>query len=219
MYLDTLDIKAQDEEFPTTNDSHGVATCNAGAVVTLNYRTQEYSENGGTADDDEDGTVILAHAIQVGGEYLTLPANGVRWENDPPGKRNQEEDLAPAKLVPTIEHVFTAFRLPELPMDFIVANIGKVNETQDSFFNAPAETLLFIGCSASRRVTAQGVEAWEIEYRFSQRIIWEGEEARGWNHFYRAQTGTWEKIKTIADTYVYESSESFMPLFFNTDGE
>lgn len=244
-YLLIQDVKvtAFDPENPTANDGNGVATADE-ARVEITYSTASYSEGGNGGPDNptgEDGQIIFSHAIQVGGEYYQLPANSLSWtqptnnEFEPPEDANQFENLQAAKLIPLIEHVITLYRVPELPIEIIVDKIGRVNLQYDQLFYAPPETLLFMGCNASRKVTTDGAEAWEIEYRFSQRVVWQryrlflpngdpvqdgdGDpvydiEAVGWQDFINPATGRWQTLYLKGGDKVYATTENFLALFY-----
>lgn len=209
-----------DEEFPDTNDANGVATCPSGAVVTLEYGTTD-SREGDEQDNptDADGTTIISQNVSISGEYLMLPAKGLKWELESfnGDEENQFEDLQVPKLIPTIEYVVTLHRVPELPLDIIVSKIGRVNLNHEHRFNAPPETLLYVGCNAKMNITTEGAEAWEIEHRFLQRVIWVANTEppyKGWNHFLHPGHGVWLKIQTKASGYVYNTVDNFDALFF-----
>lgn len=252
LILSNLDVTPFDEENPQTNDSYGVATCDSGATVTLSYETQSFTEGQPLGGDDEEGLglAIFSHALQIGGEYYSLPANAVSWTQaafdpfNPPSPdaeadTNQFDNLQAAKLIPIIEHVITLYRVPELPMEAIREKIGRVNLNYDNLFDAEAETLLFMGANATRKVTTEGADAWEIEYRFSQRLVWQGEQqfqangdpvkdgdgdpvftmyARGWNDFIDPATGLWRTLYLKNGDKIYATTEDFLALF-NPDAD
>ncbi len=230
LILNNLDVTPFDEEYPDTNDFNGVATCPSGAIATLSYETQTFKEGEPLGDgENEDGLAIFSHALQIGGEYLQLPASSLRWSKkaaDPDDEElNQFEDLQAGKLIPLIEHVVTLYRVPELPLETIISKIGRINIQYDELFQAPAETLLFLGCNASRKVTTDGAEAWELEYRFSQRVMWQyytdldGNDlgdplAVGWNHFMDPKLGFWRKLYIKNGDTIYATTDNFMALFY-----
>lgn len=231
LLLFNVDVAPFDDENPTTNDANGVATCNNGALVTLEYKTAEFTEgNNGDPNNGGDGEAIIAHALQIGGEYFQLPASSLKWEGETAGAEgttNQTEDLNAAKLIPTIEWVVTVYRMPALPIDVILDKIGRCNSEHDRNFEARPETLLFLGCNATRKVTTLGTEAWEVEYRFSQRVIswldrpdlYDPDVAypiayAGWNHFIDPRDGTWKKLMTKSNDYIYNTTENFDALFY-----
>lgn len=229
-----LTFTAFDTENPGDPDANGVATCPSGALVEVSYSTAEFNQNSSNNDneDDQEGQAIYSMAIQVGGEYFQLPAHSLKWEmpdlpDDDPQKANQTEDLNAAKLIPTVEFVLTFHRMPELPLEVILDKIGRVNSDYEKNFKAPAETLLFVGCNATRKVTTEGADAWEVEYRFSMRCVkWLDRPDfyfpditypiayAGWNHFIDPRDGKWRKLMTKSNDYIYNTTENFDALFY-----
>lgn len=232
LFIQDCDITPFDEEYPSTNDDFGVATCPSGAICTLSYSTTSFTpSNNQDNPTGADGEVILSKNLQIGGEYLTLPAKSLQWETGFGSglDANQFEDLQAAKLIPTVEFVYTIHRYPELPLDVIVNTIGRVNANYERRFNAQPETLLYVGCNAHMNVTTEGDEAWEIEHRFIMRVIWVQElvpgegitfVAKGWNHFLKPDSGNWFRLKVKGGDYIYNTADTFEPLFFpNIDDE
>ena len=68
---------------------------------------------------------------------------------------------------------------PELQVDKIQTCIGKVNSTR--FYNYPAEQVLFMGASAQRVITSEGVPGWAVTYRFRAKSV-------SFNKVYRGAT-------------------------------
>lgn len=240
LYIFNVDVQPFDEEFASTDDANGVATCPSGAICKLEYKTSDMAE-GGTSENPEgnpDAEVVYSASISIGGEYLQLPAHALKWEPLPgqavdAAENNQTEDLNAAKLIPAIEYVVTLHRVPELPLDAIINKIGRVNELYEENFRAEPETLLFLGCNANRNVTVTGADAWEIEMRFScRRVIWfreadpavpgdeGGYETATWNHFLDPKSGLWRRLKIKNGDSIYNTTENFDALFFpNADPE
>lgn len=220
-----------DQENPGDPDAAGVATCPSGARVEISYATSELQQSGSNNNepDFEEGPLIYTAAVQVGGDYFNLPAHSLKWQGDNPdnGDDNQTEDLNAAKLIPTMEYVITCHRMPEYPLEIIKDKIGRINSEYDKNFNAEPETLLFVGSSATRRVTSDGAEAWEVEYRFSHRVVtWLDRPDiydplvtyptlhAGWNHFIDPRDGKWKKLMTKSNDFIYNTTENFDALFF-----
>ena len=229
LYIFNVDITPFDDEFASTADANGVATCPSGAIAKLEYKTSDLEEGGSSdnPDGNPDAEVVYSASISIGGEYLQLPAHALKWDGDAEGVANQTEDLNAAKLIPAIEYVVTLHRVPELPLDAIINKIGRVNELYENNFRAEPETLLFLGCNANRNVTVTGAEAWEIEMRFScRRVIWfrevdpdipgdvSGYETATWNHFMDPKTGKWRRLKVKNGDSIYNTTENFDALFF-----
>ena len=164
-----------------------------------------------TRDNEQppDAGTLLTHTTDVGGDFMTLPSSGLRWESET--KAIQEEDLQAGKIMPTIEHAMSWDEVAVVPYGAIRASIGCVNNS--AFFGAPAETLLFCGASISREVMTDGAQKFKIDYKFTERPIVTASGTFGWNHFYRASEGQWERLKTRPTGEDIYQKVNFAPLF------
>ena len=189
-WLITESVEAEpNHDGPVTTDAFGVNIFGEnGAKVTIKYKTQAF----------EEGAQVLTHKISIGGEWLTMKGEQFRWQSDPVGQI-KEDGLPVRRLLPTVEHQLTFHFVPNPPFDALVAAAGFVNGGV-GLFNAPVETLLFLGCEASRAVNATGSESWNLDYKFSQRVLWGIDGADdtwktiGWNHYLRPTTSKWERL-------------------------
>lgn len=166
------------------------------AIVEISYKTKDYDDSGGE---------VLSHKTSIGAEFLTLPSGHLRWESQPVGERIPDQ-IEAGKLIPTVEHQLTYHYVPEPNFDVITAFTGCVNGSV-GLFNAAPETLLFLGAEAERSITVFGVEAWKLDFRFTQRVVKHGPYSVGWNHFFRTSTGAWERILTQVGDPIYNLVE------------
>lgn len=230
LFTRSVAIEAMAPEKPTAGALFNIY--DSGAKVTIEYatRTIELDTAGGGAGTSPSGAdtgTLQSHRISIGGEAMILPVGAFGWaltQATFPGEFRplQNENIRVGKIIPTIEHTLSFEYVPHPPFGTIAAMIGCVNSAV-LLFNAQAETLLFVGADATRRVTAQGTEAWKLEYRFSQKIVkgrlvggtvLSGFEAVaiGWNHYFNPAEQWWDKVQTSNGDYPYATA-NFAYLF------
>lgn len=196
LFPESIDIEPMDGENPRGTGPDGSCSYpHAGARVTVGYKTLDFE------DDDEP---YLSIRTSVGAEFLTLPKAGLKWDVTVDGLTSVSDEVAAGLLVPTIEHQLTLHRVAVVPWDSIRAAIGRVNSSVYS--GVPAECLLFCGCELSREVGLEGAKHWQIDYRFSERVVIDTNgDIAGWNHFYReagASSGFY-RLETAAGDPIY----------------
>ena len=160
-------------------------------------------------EEEEDAETVLTHSYDVGGEFLTIPSTGLKWEGEANAVKN--EDMQAGKIIPQIEHGIGWERVAKVPFAAIRSCIGCVNS--GSFFGAAKETLLFVGASITKTVNTDGETEWKVDYKFSERVVNSGSKQLGWNHFYRPDKGEWQKLKTMKTGDNIYKGESFTSLF------
>ena len=169
-----------------TNQS--INTYKSGAKVTIDYTPykwpdQSFKDGPEGANSDIENVVFLEQKINFGGEYLTFPNTGVRWNMDGDGvntfspggggggagdkKFQVFENINVGIIIPTIEHTMTWNYVSYPPWSGIRNCLGKVNNAVH--MGCYAETLLFNGCSAERTYSTTGGPTWKIEYRISEK--------------------------------------------------
>jgi hypothetical protein len=158
------------------------------AVASLTFGTVQWEHN-----DPSGGTnlTIRTTDVSIGGEFLRIPQWKMSWQDS--GDAVVEEDIDLGKFIPSIEYSITLHYAPSLNLATIVDKIGKVNSTNDVLSHVADETLLYLGASANRTTT------WKITHRFSERVVKQGSNEYGWNHFYRPSDQTWQRA-VHADT-------------------
>lgn len=87
---------------------------------------------------------------------------------------------------PLIEHTFEWNYVIQPPWLAIRSLMGKVNAY--TFLGAPEETMLFLGAEASIEMTSQGLQAWKLSYKLSEKNqnAMDPTDPQGWNHFLRS---------------------------------
>jgi hypothetical protein len=182
--------------------------------MTVNYKTPTNDEKKEDNNDEgeQDETTTFEHRMEIGGEFLTMPARNWHWESD--GIQVVDDDIPIGKILCTIEHEFHWPRVFYPPMSAIRSTIGKLN--QFPFAGAAAETLLFLGVSMSRIVTAKRVKAWDVTYKMSERAVQEDTSVGGtitWNHFYRPDQNKWDILSRVGDGKKVYSVADYVNLF------
>ena len=181
---------SKDDDYSATNDA-----IPANYKCTIQYDTtnalQADSEN--PDDNTADPVTHLTHRWSTGGEFLTLPESGLKWDDGTGEPVTQE--VSAGIIVPHIEHQITWPRIINPPFTAIRNTIGTVNNAALTFQTGQiaAETLLFLGAEMQREVMSDGTRAWSVGYRFSERRVTSGDEndpgggnPGGWNHFFRS---------------------------------
>jgi hypothetical protein len=171
-----------------------------GAKVTVSFETPEYDQSEPTNDGPagNETMTFVSYKVSVGAEFLTYPNFCLRWDqpsdsslDDSPGAplsprhTNVSDDTQASVIIPLIEHTLTWPHVAFPPWNAIRACVGKVNAFR--FAGAPAETLLFLGAECSREITSEGIRAWSVEYKFSEKNQnpFVPTDPQGWNHFLR----------------------------------
>lgn len=197
------------------------------AKVTIDYETMNNDPND-----------FLAKSVQVGAEFLPIPAVNLEVSQHPefadplnapgnPYDPNRDMTLVAHKIIPTAEWTYRwAFCVaPQWRKYF--TKIGKVNAAANPAIceNAEEETVLFSGMSGTEtyryyRNRLDG-RAWSLDFKFSQRVIIEEEHTYGWNHVYvpnpENNRGEWRKLKRKnTGLNLYETTDMYS-MFLATD--
>jgi hypothetical protein len=139
-----------------------------GAIAKITFAPSELES------DESDNAMLYKHDLAIGAEFMTLSKANLRWVKDGGTETEimQQEDVPARKLLPTLEHSLQVPRL-ERP-HFIMAALlsGFVNANRFPF-DAPEETIMFLGLSAGKSLNTDGTDGWDVTWRFSQRIIWD----------------------------------------------
>jgi hypothetical protein len=208
MYVDSLDIKPfvpEGEAFPTCGD-----------LITYDW----YLASIKYGKLDYESSNFLSRKWSYSGEFMTLPANAVKWKSDKGAVENEE--ISAAMTIPQIEHSLTRNRATSIPWSVIQDNIGKVNDAtlnNSIFTNVAAQTLLYMGAQIDWTFSTDGTQIWNIEHRFIERIVSafdpqaKAVATYGWNHFYRPDKKLWDILIDDTESPVYTHSEDFMDLF------
>ncbi len=181
---------------------HATSNCNelrvypdaVGWIVTVYYGVPPYDT---VTDWTSDGSTILCEEARVySAEMLKLGIAGWKWKNDKSTVKSEDQSIG--KLVPQTEYSVVWRYVPRSPFKTIAKTLGCVNR-QDvlldrvKLFDAPQETLLFIGAEVKRSYVAGAAynQIWTISYKFVQRWVQTSSEGKdigtpiGWNHVFR----------------------------------
>ena len=133
-----------------------------------------------TVDQDEDydaeveqARTYVEESYEFGAEFVH--GKGAEYIYETGTAVEQDVGL----LIGTMEMQLHSPWEPELQVDKIQTCIGKVNSTR--FYNYPAEQVLFMGASAQRVITSEGVPGWAVTYRFRAKSV-------SFNKVYRGAT-------------------------------
>ena len=153
------------------------------AKIDATYRPNRLgTSTGEEAEFDEDEEARLARLDEqwdFGGEYFSVPGSSYWWVA---GNQLVEESVG--IMIGTIDIVLTSEQEPVLNRSRVAQALGCVNASP--WYGFPGGRVLFLGASARRTITAAGIGAWQITYRFRGRSI-------PWNHFMRPGLG-WQAI-------------------------
>lgn len=185
----------------------GNFTCGNVAVYSRGKAVIEYGKL------DYDSATLVTRKWGFSGEFMTLPANSMRWDN---GDAVENEEISAAKNIRMTEHSMTRHRATTIPWTTIRNCIGKVNSAilNDAIFdNVAAESLLYLGASIDWTLSTNGSVEWTLEHRFQERLVENNGVRYGWNHFWRPDKKRWEKLKDDNGRYTYESTNDMDDLF------
>ena len=186
---------------PNTTQDFASSAAYEQAVFTVRYATPKAAQSDEESNNEGDPVPFLRHRWSVGGEFLSLPASGLEWAalSDV-----VPEDINAGIFVPTIEHQITMPRVTQPPFTAIRDRIGTVNAAAVTFSTGviDPETLLFLGAELEREVMSDGVRAWQLSYRFSERRVYPQDQNAqtagfgGWNHYWLAGSsdGGWFRL-------------------------
>jgi hypothetical protein len=136
----------------------------------------------------------ISHRIRTQVVEYPLPPSGWVWEAEPGDPL--PSDLPLVLTIPLTEHVLTLRTVLQPDWQTLADLQGKVNA--HNFLARPAETLLFLGVTASKLYRGSleagpSPFAWELRLTFLERAIKQGGRILGWNHRFRPDTGTWDR--------------------------
>lgn len=164
-----------------------------------------------------DPVQLLEHRWSIGAEFLTIkPPTTWNWytNSDDP----VPDDLPLGKLVPTIEHQITWPSVLFPPFTAMRSCVGKINSATMTLQTGAIRrsTLLFLGAELSRQVLSDGTRAWQVTYRFSERLIAIPSNAiAGWNVLWNPTSYEFDVLENAAgtdDEFPYEHA-NFNGLF------
>lgn len=215
MSAQTFKLEPFDDNMTPGYDSNVVRSYHW-AKITIDYEAPEYDKSDSGRDPNRQGDQILAdYSSAYSAEMLKLGISGWFWET-----RDENDHLVPikneeasvAKVIAQIEHTLTWHYVPSPPFRTIARMVGCVNNDEVLFY-ARQDTLLFTGAELKRSYHSMtGAEAWKVTYKFLQKCVG-ALTTIGWNHFWRNDTATWDRVRTEGGEYVY-ARQDFAQLFY-----
>ena len=164
------------------------------ATITAKYASNSFGF------DPEDPEAVEQENIIISNEMLTL-AN-YEYTGDSVAL---EDKLLPSRVESTTGFSVTKFHVSSLPDAAVEAVVGKINS--GTWRGKTAEYVLFMGANASRTITTDGAEDWEVTYNFLTK-------SHSWNHIYRtgAAHGHYEAVQTVGDHDAIYQTDTFSAL-------
>lgn len=148
------------------------------AICTVTFGTNDFDYENAQGSN---GQVYKTLSISMSAQFMTLPESPFKFYSD-----NTKCVLNPGMLIPQAEITLVSHQLPEINLDVIFNLVGKLN--QAVFYGAPIGTVLFVGANQNRQATADGVQAWQVEYKFLYRPV-------DWNKFWHPKPGVgWDYL-------------------------
>ena len=150
------------------------------AILTVTYKTLEYTQ----IDGDD---VLVTESLQAASEYITFDRKGLGIGTGTGRIKLDEANLeAPAGINRMIEWVYTIHHLLTIP-DAYFDLAGKVNHAAVSSRalgkTFPAGTLLCGNLHTRREITWDGVNMWEVTFRFLYKNNGTLADPRGHNYY------------------------------------
>jgi hypothetical protein len=188
-------------------------------AVTIEYSTdvqQEQSES-----DPNDPFTFLEISANAAGEFIhsTAPKAGWTENSASSGTSTTKNKLqtTPVTLIvpetdwnvswPRVPHVF----LKDTLITKLRDRLGKVNESKmPIFFDAPEETILFVGYSIRQQFTWRtGVQPpFKFDLKFLEKHVEDDGEIRGHNHVWKPDLGKWQHLRVDGGTRtVYQTAD------------
>ncbi len=131
------------------------------------------------------GDQLITEEFDVSSEVIETDGGTFKWSNG---------DLVAHKhfvLTGITEDVIVFHRSASSKRSVIKAMVGTVNSA--TFADSPRGSLLFLGGRGRRSVLTNGVEQWEIAYKFSHRSLGSGLEIDSWQKLWKPGGG-WDTV-------------------------
>ena len=175
-------------------------------IATLQFGTVPWEEQ---TDSDTGDVTLRTVDVSFGGEYVNLQQYKLFWTTAVPGLNEIiEGDIGTGKIIPTIEYNVTLHNYAFFPINAVIDNLGKVNDTANQIIgHEDVETVLFVGASANRTITWRGTGLWQVGLRFSEKQTKHGADSYGWNYFWRPEKSEWQKVVDANDKVIFPTAD------------
>lgn len=198
-------------------DPEYAATYSQFVKVTINY------EAGKSDEQDFDLLELSANAT---GEYLLVPSQGCKTEDEDGGDPNPLQVPMPIpKMVPGLEWSAKFSRIPRssvsAALNFCRPLLGKVNDgPMPILYATEPETIMFSAFDFSLKWTWRDKEPYAtFGLKFLEKRVDEDGNIYGHNHFYvpkvRAGQSNWQKVLRPDGRYVYDTAD-LNAMFYGT---
>lgn len=192
------------------------------ALVTVKFNDSlDKGDNSGKGVDPTDPTTFLEISANAAGEFIHTPIPGSNWQNASGDSVENTTPNAPAQIiVPETEWSLTWPRVQgayfrDTLIGRLRAILGKVNDsTYSLLYDAPAETLLFVGwdMSEERQVYFSSETGYvsflqkplRISMKILEKRVTESGSIKGHNHVWRPGVG-WQKLLINGTDPLYTS--------------
>jgi hypothetical protein len=168
------------------------------AVVTVAYAT------------DVDAQALVSEQVEPTTQSLTLGTTGLAWDAPPTeGGQSLQPDEAPVHIARGLDYILTLHRATTIPQPTL-ALIRKTNLHAVQAINLglifPPQTLLYSPPKLERIITAEGGQAWRIDYRFRYRPF-------SWNLAWRSAAAMYSPIFSGSGLVEFYPPADFSELF------
>lgn len=177
--------------------------------VTAEYRPLRFgtsvTETDEYEDDIEDARRHLNESYEFSAMFLNVPGGFFKYSDDPGLWADRPAiPSPPGILVGTLDLMLESEYEPEIDMATIQTCLGKVNSAL--WYGYGAGKVLFLGASARRTMTSEGIPAWTVLYRFRART-------QKWNWFFKGESGIganhadgWWEIENVNGDPPYQTA-------------
>jgi hypothetical protein len=173
------------------------------------------SGGGGAGGEEEDEVEKVLNTLETtyGSEVIAFDGKNFYWDYPYDSLlefSKIDEKLQTYKLVPTIEHTYTKFKVPGIPYKQL-QKAGKINNAE--FSGAKKGCLLFLGATTTPSWDAKTEQiVHTIKYKFKERKDYD------WNMFYNTEFDIWCYIQNFdGERYTPYEEDDFTYLFANND--
>jgi hypothetical protein len=153
------------------------------AKVTATYKFNK-SDNDDSDTATDDSEVIVRQEMDFTMDFFEYDRFGLYWSGGIP----IAEKIQEKKRMPIIIHTYTESKVPNLlnKKTFTAARMGRVNLTEYRKVNAGK--LLYMGAKATREITTDGAQAWQVTHTFHEK------PDAVWNKVFNPETNAYENV-------------------------
>jgi hypothetical protein len=171
LYANGVSVEPIGVSYCTTSGAY------AKAEITVTFGTLSFDSE---VSQGTQNTVYRSIEIDMSAQLMSLPTSPFEFATPSGGFKPNTNQVNPGLLMPQAQITITSHQVPYLDTELIFGFIGSINLY--TFYGMAPGTCLFLGVQCRRQATSEGLQAWEISYRFSFRPI-------DWNKFYSPTPG------------------------------